>query len=68
VIGALLRQAQERAYHVMSVLAGNRPHFEEASRALFANDAKRLASLAADWPADIRDHVLRLAQPDPEQA
>ncbi|MBC5781541.1 DUF2239 family protein [Ramlibacter sp. USB13] len=58
------RQAQERAYHVMAALAGDLPGFEEAGRALFASDRERLASLMAPWPADVRDHVLRLADPD----
>jgi hypothetical protein len=57
-----VRLAQEAAYRFMSVMAGNRPHYEEAIRALFANDAPRLATLIAEWPADVRDHVARLAQ------
>jgi hypothetical protein len=57
------RQAQERAYHVMSALAGNLPGFEEAGRALFANDRERLAHLAAPWPDDVREHILRLSDP-----
>jgi uncharacterized protein len=58
------RQAQERAYHVMAALAGDLPGFEEAGRALFAGERERLASLIARWPVDIREHVLRLADPD----
>lgn len=55
------RQRNERAYHFMSVLAGNLPGFEEAIRALFANDLARLREHMADWPTDVRDHALRLA-------
>jgi hypothetical protein len=55
------RAARDAAYHFMSTMAGDRPGFEEASRALFAGDRDRLSALIADWPADIRDHVLRLA-------
>ena len=55
------RRAREAAYHFMSAMAGNFPHFEEASRALFAEDRPRFAALTADWPADIRDHIIRLA-------
>jgi len=29
------RAARDAAYHFMSAMAGNLPHFEEASRALF---------------------------------
>ena len=31
-----IRDGQEAAYRFMSAMAGNRPHFEEAIRALFA--------------------------------
>jgi len=55
------RLAREAAYHFMSAMAGNLAHFEEASRALFAGDRPRFAALTADWPADIRDHIIRLA-------
>jgi hypothetical protein len=61
-----VRQAQERAYRVMVVLAGNLAGFEEASRALFAGDRERLAELMARWPKDVREHVARLAEPDDE--
>ena len=57
-----VRLAQDSAYRFMSVMAGNRPHFEEAIRALFANDAARFAELIAQWPADVRDHTARLAE------
>ncbi|MBZ5790029.1 DUF2239 family protein [Burkholderia contaminans] len=55
------RDAQTRAYHFMSAMAGNLPGFEEAARALYANDPARLAELAAGWPDDVRDHALALA-------
>ena len=58
-----IRLAQEAAYRFMSTMAGNRPHFEEAIRALFANDAPRFEQLIAEWPADVRDHAARLAVP-----
>jgi hypothetical protein len=55
------RAARDAAYHFMSAMAGNLPGFEEASRALFADDRRRFASLIAAWPGDIRDHIVRLA-------
>ena len=55
------RLAQEAAYKFMSAMAGNRPHYEEAIRALFAGDAIRFEKLIAEWPVDIRDHAARLA-------
>lgn len=56
-----IRLAHERAYHFMSALAGDLPGFEEASRALFANDASRFDACVAAWPADVRDHARWLA-------
>ena len=55
------RVARDAAYRFMSVMAGNLAGFEEASRALFADDRRRLAGLVAGWPDDIRDHVVKLA-------
>jgi uncharacterized protein len=54
------RKVQERAYHFMSALAGNWAGFEEASRALFADDLPALRMLMAEWPKDVREHVLWL--------
>lgn len=56
-----LRSAQERAYHFMSAIAGDMPGFEEASRALFANDQSRFTEYSAAWPKDVRDYAIRLA-------
>jgi hypothetical protein len=61
--GDRIRLAQEAAYRFMSAMAGNRQHFEEAIRALFAGDARRFEQLIAEWPADVRDHAARLATP-----
>lgn len=58
------RAARDAAYHFISAMAGNLAHFEEASRALFADDRRRFASLIADWPADLRDHAIHLANGD----
>jgi uncharacterized protein len=58
------RVARDAAYHFMSALAGNLPHFEEASRALFADDRRRFVERIASWPPDIRDHVVKLAYRD----
>lgn len=57
------RKTQETAYRFMSAMAGDLPGFEEAARALFANDATRFAVHAAVWPADIREHAQKLAWP-----
>ena len=55
------RAARDAAYHFMSATAGDLPGFEEAARALFADDQQRLGQLANAWPPDLRDHVLWLA-------
>jgi len=57
-----IRQAQEAAYRFMSAMAGNAPHYEAAIRALFADDAAGFEKLIAEWPADVRNHALRLAE------
>jgi hypothetical protein len=44
----------------MTALAGNRPGFEEAGRALFAGDRARFSELIGDWPADVRQYLERL--------
>jgi uncharacterized protein len=55
------RAAQEAAYHFMLAMTGDLPGYEEATRALFADDRSRLEQCIADWPQDVRSHVLRLA-------
>lgn len=62
------RRARERAYHFMSAMAGDMPGFEEAARALFAEDERRLRELVAGWPDDVRDHAIALAFGDPPTA
>ena len=56
-----IRTAQDLAYRFMSVMAGNKPHFEDAIRALFSGDRSRFEQLIGAWPADVREHSLRLA-------
>jgi hypothetical protein len=62
--GVKRRAAQETAYRFMSAMAGDLTAFEEAARALFADDRSRMEQHMASWPQDIRDHVLRLAWGD----
>jgi hypothetical protein len=57
-----IRQAQEVAYRFMSAMAGNAPNYEDAIRALFANDPTGFKKLIADWPADVRDQSLGFAE------
>jgi uncharacterized protein len=56
------RQAKECAYRFMSAIAGGFAGFEDASRALFAQDAQAFARCIADWPPDVRAHLAWLAR------
>jgi len=57
--GEQVRSAQAVAGRFMWLMAGNLPHFEEASRALYALEPGRLEELTTDWPEDIRRYLLR---------
>ncbi|HSB95259.1 MAG TPA: DUF2239 family protein [Spongiibacteraceae bacterium] len=56
-----VRKAQEAAYRFMSAIAGDLPGFEEATRALFADDRARFKKQIVDWPKDVRDYAAKLA-------
>src|ERR1700712_289078 len=55
------RAARDAAYHFMSAMAGNLPHFEDAAVARYADGRQRFAALIAAWPDDIRGHAVGLA-------
>ncbi len=57
------RRAAEAAGRFLTALAGNLPHFEDVTRALYAGDRERFTALTASYPPDIRAHALRLAAP-----
>jgi uncharacterized protein len=57
-----IRQAREAAYRFMSAMAGNAPHYEDAIRALFADQPAAFEKLIAQWPQDVRDHASMLAE------
>lgn len=59
-----VRQAQERAYAFISAVAGDMTDFEEASRALFANDLRLFSEHIKTWPEDVRNYALMLAGAD----
>ncbi|MFN3399107.1 MAG: DUF2239 family protein [Ferrovibrio sp.] len=58
-----IRLRHESAYRFLCVLAGNLPGFEEAARALFANDRARFVEQTAAWPPDVCEHAQKLAWP-----
>ena len=55
------RAARDTAYRFASVMAGDRPGFEDMSRALFAGDSEGFSARIADWPSDIAEHLRGLA-------
>jgi hypothetical protein len=58
-----VKQAQERTYKFMSVLAGDLPGFEEALRALYKKDESQFKARISTWPRDVREHTQTLAWP-----
>jgi uncharacterized protein len=56
------RQKSQRAtYLFLSAMGGDRPHFEDAIRALFAGDQRLFHRLIEAWPVDIRRHAEQLS-------
>jgi len=58
-----VRESKEKCYQFMRDMAGNRPHFEEAIRALFAANAALFHEKIALWPAAIREEISILSAP-----
>jgi hypothetical protein len=57
------RRAKEAAYRFMTAMAGDRPAYEGAVRALFAADWTVFDAATAGWPADVREMAARLTIP-----
>lgn len=55
--------ARERCYEFIRDMAGDRPNFEEACRALFAGKPAAFAALTAAWPTEIQVRARELATP-----
>lgn len=55
------RAAREAVYRFAQAMAGDRPGFEDAMRALFAGDAAGFAERIAVWPTDVVEHLRILA-------
>lgn len=47
------RRIRASTSQILSAIAGNRPNYEEACRALFSGDAATFEGLIARWPKDI---------------
>lgn len=56
------RRVREALGRFLSTMAGDRPHYEEATRALYQGDLKAFEELIRRWPKDIRDYALERAQ------
>jgi hypothetical protein len=55
-------QRRDVVHRAMTVLAGDLPGYEAATRALFARDAAGLEAILSGWPADIRTYLARLGE------
>jgi hypothetical protein len=55
------RDAQEKTYRFLSAIAGNLPHFVEATRALCASDKSRFVEITRMWPEGIREFAVELS-------
>lgn len=53
------RRTRVALSHMLTALAGNRPNYEEATRALFAGDGPLFEELVARWPKDLREYCVR---------
>lgn len=56
------QRTRDALSRMLTALAGNRPHYEEASRALFAGDLARFESLVAAWPKALRSFAVERAR------
>jgi len=61
--GETVRRARDAAYRFMMAIAGDQPGYEEALRALYAGQREEFAARIGPWPADVREHAMRLAGP-----
>lgn len=61
--GERRRLTTEAAGRFMTVMAGDLPGYEEATRALYAHDTAQLQSQIAGWPEDIQNHIAYLLDP-----
>jgi len=57
-----IRERITAAYSFVAAIAGDLPLFEEASRALFAQNFAKLHELIAEWPSDIRGELSNILQ------
>jgi hypothetical protein len=51
------RAVRDAVYRFITEMAGDRPGYEEALRALYRGDTGRFRALIGDWPKDVRDYA-----------
>lgn len=56
-----VRRSQEAAFRFMTALVGNESGYEEACRALFAQDRETFEARTESWPPDVAQYLRRLA-------
>jgi uncharacterized protein len=59
---ARARRAREAADRFLWAMGGDRAGCEEASRALYAGDPRKLRTLVRGWPRDVREHLLAMVE------
>lgn len=60
------RECLDAACRFLTVMAGDRPGYEAATRALYAGNRPTFEAVAKLWPEAIRDHAIALAWPAKE--
>jgi hypothetical protein len=61
--GRSARECLDAACSFLTVMAGDRPGYEEAVRALYAGDRENFDALCVLWPSAIAEHARKLAWP-----
>ncbi len=57
-------EAREGVHRFMTEMAGDRPGYEEALRALYRSDIEAVRAIADGWPEDVRRYLNRLLDRD----
>jgi hypothetical protein len=57
-------EAREGVHRFMTEMAGDRPGYEDALRALYRSDIEGVRAIADTWPEDIRRYLNRLLDRD----
>lgn len=56
------RERRDAVYRFLSDIAGDRPGYEEAVRALYRGEIERFRELVAPWPQDVRGYAEALLE------